>query len=266
MKYFTKLQFSLLSALILLLLGTSNALTASSTSYQSQYLNGVAPVILNAKLTARTRELCFDNFTVMHSGISKTPLWSAEHLTRANIFEARQLKRHNDFHHENQLFPGDRAELTDYKKSGFDRGHMAPSADMPSEEAQQQSFTLANMVPQNPDNNRHLWEGIESAVRNLAIRRGELYIISGPLFIGDNLKRLNGRLLVPSHLYKIVFDPVKNSGAAYFVKNEPGEEWQVMSISQLEKIAGIDFFPRLSNSIKQKKLMLPSPREHQNFD
>jgi endonuclease G len=111
-----------------------------------------------------------------------------------------------------------------------------------------------------------LWEGIESAVRNLAIRRGELYIISGPLFIGDNLKRLNGRLLVPSHLYKIVFDPVKNSGAAYFVKNEPGEEWQVMSISQLEKIAGIDFFPRLSNSIKQKKLMLPSPREHQNFD
>jgi endonuclease G len=202
----------------------------------------------------------------MHSGISRTPLWSAEHLTRSNIFEARKLERHNDFHHESQLIPTDRAELKDYSKSGFDRGHMSPNADMPTEEAQQQCFTLANMVPQNPDNNRHLWEGIESAVRNLTIRNGELYVISGPLFLGSNLKRLNGRVLVPSHLYKIVFDPMTNIGAAYFVKNEPGEEWEIMSISQLEKIAGIDFFPRLSNSVKQKKLMLPSPREHKDFN
>ncbi|NTW52308.1 MAG: DNA/RNA non-specific endonuclease [Chlorobiaceae bacterium] len=266
MNYFARTRLSFLSILLLLLLGTSNTLTAAPTRCPSQYLNGRRPVILNVKLSTGSRELCFDNFSVMHSAISRTPLWSAEHLTRSGIYDARQLERHNVFHHEEQLPPDDRADLNDYARSGFDRGHMAPSADMPTEEAQHQSFTLANMVPQNPDNNRHLWEGIESAVRNLAINKGELYIISGPLFIGNNLKRLKGRVLVPSHLYKIVFDPAKNIGAAYFVKNESGDEWQVMSISELEKIAGIDFFPGLSNSVKQKKLRLPAPRVHQNFN
>jgi endonuclease G len=265
MNYFTKKRFAVLSVLFIMLFGTASGLMAAQSQCQSQYLNGISPVILNARLSARTRELSFDNFTVMHSGVSRTPLWSAEHLTRSSIIEARQLERHNAFHHEDRLYPDDRAELKDYSRSGFDRGHMAPSADMPTEEAQQQSFTLANMVPQNPDNNRHLWEGIESAVRNLAIMKGELYIISGPLFLGGNLKSLNGRVLVPSHLYKVVFDPKANIGAAYFVKNEAGEEWQVMSISQLEKVAGVNFFPGLSNTVKQKKLTLPSPRERQNF-
>lgn len=265
MKYFSRARISFLYVLFLLLCTTSNAFTATPAQCRSQYLNGVEPVILNTKLSAKTRELCYDNFAVMHSGISRTPLWSAEHLTRASLTEARQLVRHNNFHFEDQLPPGERAELKDYSRSGFDRGHMAPSADMPTEQAQQQCFTLANMVPQNPDNNRHLWEGIEASVRNLAIKNGELYVISGPLFLGSDLKRLKGRVLVPTHLFKVVFDPAENIGAAYFVKNEEGEEWQVISISQLEKMAGINFFPKLSTGTKQKTLTLPAPREHQYF-
>ncbi|HWR01699.1 MAG TPA: DNA/RNA non-specific endonuclease, partial [Chlorobaculum sp.] len=242
-----------------------NAFTATPSQCRSQYLNGVEPVILNANLSAKTRVLCYDNFAVMHSGISRTPLWSAEHLTRSSLTSARQLVRHNKFHYEDQLPPDERAELKDYSRSGFDRGHMAPSADMPTEKAQQQCFTLANMVPQNPDNNRHLWEGIESAVRHLAIKTGELYVISGPLFSGSDLKRLKSRVLVPTHLFKVVFDPVKNIGAVYLVKNEEGEEWQVVSISKLENMVGINFFPKLPTGIKQKKLTLPEPGGFQNF-
>ncbi|WP_407927568.1 DNA/RNA non-specific endonuclease [Belnapia mucosa] len=58
-------------------------------------------------------------------------------------------------------------------RSGFDRGHMAPSGDMAPLEGQAESFSLANLVPQNPGSNRCLWEGTESAVRELALQEGE---------------------------------------------------------------------------------------------
>jgi endonuclease G len=92
------------------------------------------------------------------------------------------------------------------------------------------------------------------------MKKGELYVITGPLFIGRNLERLNGRVLVPTHIYKLVFDPGKNMGAAYFVRNEPGMEMQVISIAQLEKIAGINFFPSLSDAEKGRVLKLPVPK------
>ena len=215
--------------------------------------------MVNAKLAAKTRELGFDDFVVMHSGVTMSPLWSAEHLTRANLMSAKGLERRNSFHPEEQLPAGERAELKDYAKSGFDRGHMAPNADMPTESAQWQCFTLANMIPQDPLNNRHLWERIESTVRSMAKERGELFVITGPLYLGTTVRRLNGRVFVPTNMFKIVFDPRMQRGAAYYVANREGEEYQVVSIQQIEKLAGINFFPKLSASAKQAKLLLPDP-------
>ena len=77
-----------------------------------------------------------------------------------------------------------------YRRSGYDRGHMTPSGDMPDEHAQQQTFSLANMVPQTAALNRGVWEGIESAVRDLAVRQGELYVVTGPVFAGQELKSI----------------------------------------------------------------------------
>jgi endonuclease G len=73
------------------------------------------------------------------------------------------------------------------------------------------------------------------------------------------LTQLNGRVLIPTNIYKIVFDPRMNMGAAYYVKNEAGKDCQVLSISELEKIAGINFFPNLPVSVKDQKLDLPVP-------
>lgn len=231
----------------------------------AQYLYGRPPVIKSAPKAVRTQELCFDVFAVTHSGVTKTPLWSAEHLTYTNIGSARGIKRVNAFHAEGRLSPDDRAELADYAKSGYDRGHMAPSGDMPTHGAQQQSFSLANMIPQNPDNNRNLWEGIEAAVRTLTVHKGELYVITGPLYSSSTVKRLNGRVLVPTHIYKLVWDPQSNRGAVYYVKNEPGNSWQAISINQLEQIAGIDFFPDMATSFKDRMLPLPEPTPHRDM-
>ena len=253
-----------LFAILLLAACTATFAEAAVTRWPAQYLGGVAPDILNPKLAAKARELGFDSFALMHSGITRTPLWAAEHLTRQSLMNAKGLERHNDFHPEAQLPYSERSELGDYARSGFDRGHMAPSADMPSEQAQWQCFTLANMIPQNPDNNRHVWERIESTVRTLAKSRGELYVITGPLYIGSSVQRLNGRVFVPTNIYKIVYDPKAQRGAAYYVSNADGAAVQVLSISELEKLAGINFFPKLSAASKQAKLLLPDPMQHQS--
>ena len=185
------------------------ARTASAfdgTACPQHYVGGVAPEITSVKVAARTTELCYEAFGVEYSGVTRTPLWSAEHLVRANVESAQAMSRQNSFHAESQLPAGERAELADYARSGFDRGHMAPNGDMPTRSAQFESFTLANMVPQDPNNNRYIWEGMESAVRRLAKSDGEVYVISGPAFLGTELQQI-GNVLVPTHLFKVVYRP-----------------------------------------------------------
>ena len=165
----------------------------ASQACPQHYVRGQAPQILNEKMARATHELCYDVFGVMHSGVTRTPLWSAEHLTARAIAAAEDIGRDNTFHPEPKLPRGQRAELADYARSGFDRGHMAPAGDMPDRSSQYQSFTLANMVPQDADNNRHTWAGIEQAVRKMAKKEGDLYVITGPAF-SQSVRMIASRL------------------------------------------------------------------------
>jgi endonuclease G len=210
-------------------------------------------------LSARTQQLCFKLFSVMESGVTRTPLWSAEHLEAANLAAAQQLSRENSFHPEERLPAGQRAELSDYARSGFDRGHMAPNGDMPDRESQHDSFSLANMVPQNGENNRHLWASIEGAVRKMARREGDLYVVTGPAFLGSDLQRV-GNVLVPTHLYKLVWSPRQKAGAAWFVENTADAKPNVIPIPELERIIGINLLPALSDQEKERMLDLPKVR------
>lgn len=101
---------------------TALSLLAATTQCPSHYLEGQAPDIANQKLTPKTKEVCFEGYAVMHSGLTKTPLWSAEYLTREKI--AAKLPRKDTFHEETKLPAGERADLKDYARSGYDRGHM----------------------------------------------------------------------------------------------------------------------------------------------
>ena len=123
----------------------------------------------------QTHPICFSEIAVLYSGISRTPLWSAEHLTPARIEHARNLPRlrSNAFHEEPKVPGKERSGLSDYRRSGFDRGHMAPNGDMSTPVAQEELFSLANMIPQDPCNNEVLWEGIEFAVRDIALAGDE---------------------------------------------------------------------------------------------
>lgn len=89
-------------------------------------------------------------------------------------------------------------------------------------------------------------------------------MITGTLYIGSSVQRLNGRVFVPTNLFKIVFDPRAQREAVYYVTNAEGDAWQVFSISEIEKLVGINFFPKLSAESKRVKLQLPDPLHHYN--
>ncbi|MES2298255.1 MAG: DNA/RNA non-specific endonuclease [Pseudomonadota bacterium] len=232
------------------------AAVAGAPACPAHYVDGRMPEIRNPKLAGATRELCYSEFGVMHSGLTRTPLWSAEFLQARNVLAAHELSRENSFHVERKLPPGQRAELSDYAHSGFDRGHMAPNGDMPDRQSQQESFSLANMVPQNARNNRHVWAAIEAAARKLSKREGTLYLVTGPAFLDTSLQKV-GNVLVPSHLYKLVYSPRQKAGAAWFVRNSEDDQVQVLSIAQLEERVGIDLLPSLSAQQKRVLLRLP---------
>lgn len=244
-------------AILFISLLLSATLFGSSTQCLGIYSNDEAPDILNTKLLPKTKELCYSSFAIMHSGISRTPLWSAEHLTRDSL--RKKTKRSNDFYEEELLDNDERARLSDYSHSGYDRGHLAPSADMSTKLSQHECFTLANMVPQNSDNNRGIWAAIEGSTRTLAKEKGELYVITGPLFTDAIPKRLKGRVSIPNKIYKAIYDPATQKGAAYIVDNESGNHYETLSIMELEQVSGIRFFPSMKPADKQTAMKLPNP-------
>jgi endonuclease G len=216
------------------------------------------PALLNPKLATSTRPLCFHAFAILHSSVTRTPLYVAEHLTRASVEAARALDtRDNRFHAEPQLIPAERGELADYRGSGFDRGHMAPSGDMGNIADDYESFSLANIVPQDGPLNRNGWADLEGYVRDLTGKLGETYVVTGPAFASGNLKRLNGRVLVPSHVWKAIYVPGQGAGA-WIVSNDRQQQWEVVSIATLAARTGIDPFPSLDRAAKAKVPAFPT--------
>lgn len=232
---------------------------ANGTDCPQHFAGGQPPQIVDSKFKPRTQELCFEAFAVLHSGISRTPLYAAERLTRKNLEAAKALSRKDSFHAEERLPERDRAELSDYARSGYDRGHMAPNANMPTRKAQAESFSLANMVPQIHENNAGVWAGIEAAARELARDEGELYVISGPAFIGKDIQQI-GRVLVPTHVWKVLYSPKQQRAGAYLVTNDKTKEYAVLSIAELQKLAGIDALPGLPAQAREQAMSLPKPQ------
>jgi endonuclease G len=233
----------------------NRATTTTDSGCEDSYVDGTAPTLTNDKLKAKTQELCFTDYAVLHSGITKTPLWAAEHLTKRGL--AKQVNREDDFHPELSLPRDQRAELEDYAGSGYDRGHLAPAGDMTSDKGMRESFSLANMTPQLPAHNRGLWSSLEKKTRDLATKRGELYVVSGAIFAGSSIKRLNKRVFVPTSYFKAVYDPKTGESGAYLVPHDDSKDYKTVSIDELVQVASIDPFPSISASSKRKAMELP---------
>ncbi|MFT8806002.1 MAG: DNA/RNA non-specific endonuclease [Acetobacter aceti] len=241
----------------LLWAGITHAAAAECSTFGG---DGQLPVLTNAALGQKIVLLCNDDFAVLHSGISHGPLWTAEHLTEEGLERSMQIGRVvRFFHADPRLSFEDRAELSDYRASDYDRGHMACSADEDTLQAQEQSFSLANVVPQTPELNEGIWTGVEMAVRRLAQREGELYVVTGPAF-GASVKTIGShRVFVPSATWKAVYDPVEDEAGAYFCQNSSQPTCTIISIGALTQATGVNPFPSLPDEIRQTAMKLPRP-------
>ena len=202
--------------------------------------------LLGDALRYKSERLCFNGFVVLYSGVSKTPMWSAELLTKSRIEQARQMKRVDNFHEETRLSDDMRSRLSDYTQTGYDRGHLSPNADMPNSASQFDSFSLANIAPQDPQLNRGEWSSIESNVRKMVMKYGDAYVVTGTGFVGKNIKRLKGNVMVPTYFYKAVYFPKTNQSFGYIAENTPNGVVQQTDVKSIDKLLGVKIFPTLN--------------------
>lgn len=205
------------------------------------FAGGVPPVTPAAP---KLRELCFDSFAVLHSGNTKTPVYVAERLNRESL-QGKRPKRTDRFYAEARLPDDERAQLADYKGSGWTKGHMAPAGDMTTPEAMAQSFSLSNMVPQDGSSNSGPWAKIEEDTRRYVMRaRGDVYVITGPVFEAGAQRIGAGGVAVPSHLFKLVFDPATGKSWAHWQQNAPSAQTgRPISYEELRRSTGMELLP-----------------------
>lgn len=111
-----------------------------------------------------------------------------------------------------------------------------------------QSFSLANMVPQNAQHNGGPWAKIEQDTRHYVRRaKGDVYVITGPVFTEDAPRIGNNGVLVPTYLFKLVYDQHTNRAWAHWQENREGERvGRPISYQELVKRTGVEFLPGLS--------------------
>ena len=191
-------------------------------------------------------ELCFSEFAVLYSGETKTPIYVFQRLNATMLEEGQNLPRSNRFYPEARLPFQDRAQVEDYKRSGWSRGHMAPAGDMSTSDGKAQSFSLANVVPQDPIHNGGAWSKIEQDTRRYIRRaRGDVYVITGPLF-GNPYQIIGpGKVRVPESMYKLVYD--SSSGRSWVHWQANSAEASVrspISVADFEAQSGLLVFVR----------------------
>ncbi|XP_076827400.1 nuclease EXOG, mitochondrial isoform X1 [Brachyhypopomus gauderio] len=227
----------------------------------------------------------YTNHVLSYDQARRTPRWVAEHLSNQKLF-GRADRKHCKFKPDPSIPELFTAHNDDYLGSGWSRGHMAPAADSKfSEKSMAETFYLSNIVPQNYENNGGFWNRLEMYCRELTERFSDVWVISGPLTLPqvhqDGKRMVSYQLIgkddvaVPTHLYKVILvqkDPSAEPMAlgAFVVPNAPIgfehhlKEYQV-SLTDLERMSGLIFFPEIEKSKDLKNLCLVDTCELMDF-
>ena len=215
----------------------------------------------------------FQYYTLCYRESYEQAEWSAYCLRDWML--QKNAKRTNDFRPDPQI-EGGSATLADYKKSGYDRGHLTPAGDMVfSREAMSETFYMSNMCPQAAAFNRGIWKDLEDQVREWVRLYGAAYVVSGPVlskpaseypFIGES------KVAVPEFFYKAILVPIYDDGLeedspepletcadviaiAFVIPNKAceGDFWRyAKSVDEAEEITGLDFFPLLEDDVENR--------------
>lgn len=198
--------------------------------------------------------LHYPGFDIYYSNEHRQPYYVAWSLSPEQV-RTVNVTRSDNFRPDPSVAAG--SDLSDYRRSGYDRGHMAPAADFRfSQEAQESTFLLSNISPQHHDLNTGAWKNLEDQCRNWAERDSTIYIVCGPI-LTDYLDRSIGRnkVTVPMRYFKVVLAPYADPPRAigFIMPNtrvDGGVQASAVTVDQVEEITGYDFFSSLPDDIE----------------
>ena len=230
---------------------------------------GLERPLCAARLHSQDHELrLFANYALCYRESYEQAEWSAYCLSDFQL--EKKAERSNDFRADPEISTGS-AQLSDYRKSGFDRGHLTPAADMSfSDEAMSQTFYMSNMTPQAPQFNRGIWKDLEAQVRCWVEKYGRAYVVSGPVLekSADQYKTIGeNEVAVPDYFYKVVLVPLYGDAAdrsspddtaslmavGFVIPNQKCEEdfWHyAVPIDEVERLTKLDFYSLLEDDIE----------------
>ncbi len=190
-------------------------------------------------------------FTLSYNDVHEQADWVFYLLTRA--MTQNQSSRTNDFRADPDVKLIS-AYTEDYTGTGYDRGHLCPSADVRIDKVgQSETFYMSNMSPQTKEFNRGIWKKLEEQVRKWVGKHDSIYIATGPV-LEKGLKKIGRRtkVSVPNKYYKILYTPADGGHIIGFLlpndacKGHTFKDYQV-TIDEIEQVTGIDFFPKIDN-------------------
>ena len=190
---------------------------------------------------------------MLYNAEYRIPQWVEYKLTASEV-DGAYSRKGKDFRVDSNVnLP--QADDSDYKKSGWSRGHMAPAADFKwSDEAMWDTFYYTNCCPQNQALNAGQWSTLEEKVRAWANKFGSVSVVTGPI-VGDNINGTIGesRVVVPDAFFKAI---CSGDQAIAFVmynrkKNENMQKC-AMSVDSLEELTGYDFFSDLDDGLEER--------------
>jgi endonuclease G len=208
------------------------------------------PALLpNEKIISHT------GYSFVYSEEHEQAKWIAYELTKE---ETNSLFERTDKFLVDPFVSTGTAENSDYADSGYDRGHLAPAADMGwSASAMKESFYFSNMSPQLPGFNRGVWKRLEEMMRSWAIDNTAIYIVTGPV-LTSGLPTIGGnRVSIPNYYYKVILDYTQPEIKAIgFILPHASSSAALnsfaVSIDEVEKATGLDFFPALPDDQETK--------------
>ncbi|WP_289753827.1 DNA/RNA non-specific endonuclease [Bacteroides acidifaciens] len=194
-------------------------------------------------------------YTVSYNKELKLPNWVSYELTRE---ETKGKEKRNNRFIADPLVKGIIATNADYARSGYDKGHMAPAADMKwSPQAMKESFYFSNMCPQHPQLNRRGWKNLEEKIRDWAIADSAIIIICGPIITKQPKTIGKNKVAVPQQYFKVILSPfVRPMRAIGFLFNnrqalEPLSTYAV-TVDSIERLTNMDFFASLPDEVENK--------------
>ncbi len=228
-----------------------NPLSRPTNSYS---LSHIPDAELVHTPTDRTEQILRrTGYTVSYNSQWKLPNWVCYELLRSEL--QGPASRNERFLTDYDV-AGTPADTRDYTRSGYDRGHMAPAADMKwSDKAMEESFLLSNICPQSPGLNRGRWKELEEEIRQWARRDSALLIACGPIVTTSKKTIGPHRITVPDRYFKVVAAPYTEQprGIAFLFDNDDNQPplyTLAITIDSIETITGIDFFHQIPDSIE----------------